>query len=106
MKKGFSCKSGHWMITAYDERVPGYQKIKYGNYIVKLKDDVGLEDEVKKVNTMPLHLGAFLLSNSKRAVENFIHAKDGFYTNDFFFIKIRIVFILKTNNGKNLMKLE
>ena len=28
-------------------------------------DDKGLEDEVKKLNTMPLYLGAFVLSNSK-----------------------------------------
>ena len=43
-------------------------------------DDAGLEDEVKKLNTMPLHLGAFVLSNSKRIMNNFIHAINGFYT--------------------------
>ena len=31
---------------------------------------------------MPLHLGAFVLSNSKRLMNNFIHAIDGIYTND------------------------
>ena len=51
-------------------------------YIVKLKDDAGLEDEVEKVNTMPLHLGSFVLSNSKRVVNIFIHAIIGFYTKD------------------------
>ena len=45
-------------------------------------DDAGLEDEVKKLNTMPLHLGAFVLSNSKKIMNNFIHAINGFYTND------------------------
>ena len=45
-------------------------------------DDEGLEDEVKKLNTMPFHLGAFVLSNSKRIMNNFIHAINGFYTND------------------------
>ena len=29
-----------------------------------MTDDAGLEDEVKKLKTMPLHLGAFVLSNS------------------------------------------
>ena len=29
-------------------------------------DDKGLEDNVKKSNTMPLHLGAFVLSKSKK----------------------------------------
>ena len=48
-------------------------------------DDAGLEDEVKKLNTMPLHLGAFVLSNSKRIMNNFIHPNNGFYTNDVYY---------------------
>ena len=52
---------------------------------MKLKDDEGLEDSVKKVNTTPLHLGAFVLSNSKRIMNNFIHAINGFYTNDVYY---------------------
>ena len=35
-------------MSEYDERVLDYQKINHGNYIVKLKDDEGIEDEVKK----------------------------------------------------------
>ena len=34
---------------------------------------------------MPLHLGAFVLSNSKRNMNTFIHAIIGFYTNDIFY---------------------
>ena len=60
----YQCKSKMWMMTEYDERVLDYRKIQCGNYIVKMKDDEGLEDHVKKVNAMPLHLGAFVLSNS------------------------------------------
>ena len=48
-------------------------------------DDAGLDDEVKKLNTMPLHLGAFVLSNSKRIMNNFIHAINRFYTNDVYY---------------------
>ena len=48
-------------------------------------NDKGLEGEVKKSNTMPLHLGSFVLSNSKRTMNNFIHAINGFYTNDVFY---------------------
>ena len=40
----YQCKSKMWMMTEYDERVLDYQKIKYGNYILKLKDDEGLQD--------------------------------------------------------------
>ena len=61
----FSCESEYWMQSEYDERVKDYWKISGINYIVKMVHDKGLEDEVKKLNTMPFHLGAFVLSNSK-----------------------------------------
>ena len=83
--ESYQCKSEMWMVTEYDERVLDYQKINHGNYIVKLKDDDGLEDEVKKVNTLPLQLAVFILSNSKRILNKFIHAIDGFYTNDVYY---------------------
>ena len=50
--ESYQCKSEMWMTTEYDERVLDYQKINYGNYIVKMKDDEGLQDEFKKVNTL------------------------------------------------------
>ena len=34
---------------------------------------------------MPLHLGAFVLSKIKRIMNNFIHAIDGFLSNDVFY---------------------
>ena len=86
IEESYQCKSEMWMMTEYDERLLDYLKIDYGNYIVKLKDEEGLQDEVKKVNTMPLHLGAFVLSNSKRIMNNFIHAIDGFYSNDVYLL--------------------
>ena len=85
IEESYQCKSEMWMMTEYDERVLDYQKVNYGIYNVKMKDDEGLQDEVKKVNTMPLHLGAFVLSNSKRIMKNFIHAISGFYTNDVYY---------------------
>ena len=69
-------------MSEYDERVKVYWKIPGINYIVKMIDDAGLEDEVKKLNTMPLHLGAIVLSNNKRFLNNFIHVINGFFTND------------------------
>ena len=83
--ESYQYKSEMWMMTEYDERVLDYQKINHGNYIVKMKDDEGLEDEVKKVNTLPLQLAVFILSNSKRIMNNFRHAIDGFYTNDVYY---------------------
>ena len=83
--ESYQCKSEMWMMTEYDERVLDYQKINHGNYIVKMKDDEGLEVEVKKANTLPLQLAVFILSNSKRFMINFIHAIDGFYNNDVYY---------------------
>ena len=82
IEEKFACKSEAWMMSEYDERVKDYWKISGINYIVKMIDDAVLEGEVKKLNTMPLHLGAFVLSSSKRIMNNFIHAINGFYTND------------------------
>ena len=36
------------MMTENDERVLDYQKMNHGNYIEKLKDVGGFEDEVEK----------------------------------------------------------
>ena len=85
IQEKIACKSGYWMQTEYDERVKGYWKISSNKYFVKMIDDVGLEDEVKKLNTMPLYLGAFVLSTSKRLKNNFIHAIDGFFTNHVYY---------------------
>ena len=85
IKENFACKSEMWMESEYDERVKDYWKISGINYIVKMIDDPGLEDEVKKLNTRPLHLGSFVLSNSKRIMNNFIHAINGLYTKDFYY---------------------
>ena len=63
IEESFACKSEHWM-SEYED----YWKTSHGNYIVKMTDDKGLEDEVKRLNTMPLHLGAFVLSNSRRKI--------------------------------------
>ena len=66
-------------------------------------NDKGLEDEIKKVNTMLLHLGAFVLSNSKRIMKNFIHAINGFYTNDVCYNDTDSLFI-KNNHWDELDK--
>ena len=46
---------------------------------------------------MPLHLGVFVISNTKRSLNNFIHAIDRFYT--------KVVFYTDTNSLYNENKL-
>ena len=82
IEESYQCKSEVWMMTEYDGRVLDYQKNNYDNFIEKMKDDEGVQDEVRKVHTMPLQTGAFVLSNSGRFMNKFIRSIDGFYTND------------------------
>ena len=82
--KSSACKAEAWMMSENDERVKDYWKISHENYMVKMIYDKELEDDVKKLNTMPLHLGALVLS-SKRNMNNFIHAVNGFYTNGLYY---------------------
>ena len=46
--ENFACKSKTWMMSEYDERVKDNWRMSVVKYIVKMIDDAGLEDEVKK----------------------------------------------------------
>ena len=63
------------METEFDENVFDYWKLPNVNYIVKMKKDDGCDIK----NTSPAVLGAFILSNSKRIMNNFIREVIGFY---------------------------
>ena len=83
--QSYKCKSQHWMETEYDENVLDYWKLPNGNYIVKLEKDDGLESNNDVKNTLPSHLGAFILSNSKRIMDKFIREINGFYNNSIYY---------------------
>ena len=85
INQSYKCKSQHWMETEYDENVLDYWRLPNGNYIVKLKKDDGLEGDNDVKNTLPSHLGAFILSNSKRIMNNFIREINGFYNNSIYY---------------------
>ena len=79
------CKSEHWMQTEYDENELVYRKLPNGNYLVKLKNDDGLDGDNDVKNTLPSYLGAFILSNSKRMMISFIKQVNGFYNNSLYY---------------------
>ena len=54
-------------------------RVPNGNYIVKMKKDDGLDDDCDIKNTLPVVLGSFILSNSKRNMNNFIRETKGFH---------------------------
>ena len=67
------CKSEQWMKTEYDENVLDYWKLPNGKDIVKMEKKDGRNGNNKR--TLPAHLSAFILSKSRRIVNNFIRTK-------------------------------
>ena len=65
IKEKFARKSEAWMMTEYVERVKVYWRISGINNIVEMIVDAGLEDEVKTLNSMLLHLGSFIYQTVK-----------------------------------------
>ena len=73
------------MQTEYDENVKDYWKLPNGNCIVRMKTDDGLYGNKNVKNTFPSHLGAVILRNSKRNMNNFIREINGFYKNSIYY---------------------
>ena len=55
------------------------------NLYSKIKKNDGLESDNDVKSTLPSHPGAFLLSISKRIMQNFIGEINGFYTNSLYY---------------------
>ena len=81
----YTCKSEQWVQTEGDENVLDYWKLPNEKYIVKMKNNDGLDGDNNVKNTLPFHLGAFILSNSKRNMNNFIREINGFYDNSIYY---------------------
>ena len=85
ISESYYCKSETWMKTEFDENVLEYWKLTNGNYIVKMKKDDGLDEDCDIKITLPAVLGAFILRNSKRIMNNFIREINGFYNNSIYY---------------------
>ena len=79
------CKSETWMKTEFDENVLDYWKLPNGNFIVKMKKEDGSDDDCDIKLILAAVLGAFILSNSKRNMNNFIREINGFYDNSIYY---------------------
>ena len=73
------------MKTEFDENVLDYWKLPNGIYFIKMKRDDGLNDDSDIKNTLPAVLGAFILSNTKRIMNNFIREINEFYNNSIYY---------------------
>ena len=95
INESYYCKSENWMKTEFDEYVLDYWKLPNGNYIVKMKKDDGLDDDCDITNTLPAVLGAFILANSRRIVNEFIREINGFYSNNIYYTDTNSLYIEK-----------
>ena len=84
--ESYCFNSEHWMKTEHDEKVLDYWRLLNENFIVKMKKVDGLDDfDCHNKKILPAHLGAFILSNSKRIKNNFIREINGFDNNSIYF---------------------
>ena len=91
------CKSDDWRQTEYDENVIEYWKIPKGIYIVEMKNDDGLNGDYRVKITLPSHLGAFILSNSERIINNFIREINGFHNKSIYYGDTGSLYLQKKN---------
>ena len=85
IEEDFVSKSEYWMLAEIDGRVKDYWSIGNSKYIVKLARDEGKKYDSDKVNVIPLHLGAFVPSNSKRIKKNFVGVIGGLKSIDVYY---------------------
>ena len=100
-----SHKSEIWMRTEYDARGLDYWALANRKYIVKLKQNDGLGCETYLKNTMPAHLGSFILSKSKRKL-NHSYVRIMVLRRIMFTILIRIFYVLRKSKGICWIKLD
>ena len=75
------------MRKNFNDRVKEWFSLKNGNFLVKLEDNEGVDDfdKAKSVNTMPSHFGSYILSHSKRLMNDVFREIDGFYSNNIYY---------------------
>ena len=74
------------MKEKFDDRVKEWFPLKNGNLIVKLEEDEGVNDfdKAKSIITMPSQFGSFILSHSKRLMNDIFREIDGFYSKNIY----------------------
>ena len=95
INESYNCKPEIWMKTEFDENVLDYWRLPNGNYILKMKKDDGLDDDCDIKNTLPVVLGAFILANSRRIMNEFIREINGFYNNNIYYTDTDSLYIEK-----------
>ena len=100
----YVCVSDDWMDREYDKSVKEIIPLENETYVIKKhihegKDDFGLAN---KINTMPCHMGSYILSHSKRLMNEVIEHIGGFYKNNIYYTDTDSIYIHK--NDFNILK--
>ena len=75
--------------------------MQIGGCIVKIKNDEGRDvDETSEIRTMPSHLGAIILSNSKGTMNLLIVLPDGFKTKSGYYMDTDSLYYVKKHWDK------
>ena len=83
--ESYFCKSGTWIKTEFDENVLDYSRLPKGNFVVEMRKSDGLDDDCDIIKTLTAVLGVYILSNSKRIMNNFTREINGFYNNSIYY---------------------
>ena len=100
INEGHKCATENWMRENFDDWVKEWFTLKNGNLIVKLEDDEGVDDydKAKSINIMPSQSGSYILSHSKRLMNEVINQISGFYNKSKYYGVIDSMYLHK-NTG-------
>ncbi|ESO91845.1 hypothetical protein LOTGIDRAFT_163204 [Lottia gigantea] len=84
-----------------DSHVKSYEKVNDSQYIVEMNEEEKEFVPPKNFTRLtPAHLGAFILSHSKKIMNNFIHVIDGFYKPEIYYTDTDSLYISSSNWDK------
>ena len=74
----YKCVTETWLRKIFDDRVKEWFPLKDGNLLVKIEvDDY---NKAKSINTLPSQFESFILSHSKRLMNEVFRVIGGFYS--------------------------
>ncbi|ESO94750.1 hypothetical protein LOTGIDRAFT_160992 [Lottia gigantea] len=86
----------------FDSHVKSYPKVNETQYIVEINEEEKEFDCIphKSTRLTLTHLGSFVLSHSKKIMNNFIHVIDGFYKPEIYYTDTDSLYISSSNWDK------
>ncbi|ESO82642.1 hypothetical protein LOTGIDRAFT_155656 [Lottia gigantea] len=84
----------------YDSHVKSYEKVNDSQYIVEINEEEKEFIPPKSTRLTPSHLGSFVLSHSKKIMNNFIRVIDGSYKPEIYYTDTDSLYISSSNWDK------